>query len=70
MGRYDGLRRTLLPLLYRFPSIRPYGRNSHFSLLLKPIYRTLEGWSYLPLPNFIFIVSRVEVCQEPIFSSN
>jgi hypothetical protein len=30
------------------------GRSSHFSLLLGPIYRTLEGWGYLPLPIFIF----------------
>jgi hypothetical protein len=29
---------------------------------------TLEGWGSLPLPNFIFIAPRVEVCQELIFS--
>jgi hypothetical protein len=30
-GRCDGLRRTLLPLLYRFLSIMPYGRSSHLA---------------------------------------
>jgi hypothetical protein len=40
-GRCDGLRRTLLPVLCRFPSIRPQGRSSYFSLLLGSIYRTL-----------------------------
>jgi hypothetical protein len=39
--KLDGLRQTLLPLLYRFPSIRPQGRSSHFSLLLGPIYGAL-----------------------------
>jgi hypothetical protein len=53
-GRCDELRRTLLPLLCRFSSIRPQGRSSHFSLLLVPIYRTLEGWDTLPLPIYIF----------------
>jgi hypothetical protein len=33
-----------------------------------PIYRTLEGWSSLPVPNFIFTLSRVEVSQDLVFS--
>jgi hypothetical protein len=37
MDRCDGLRRTLLPYIYRFQYIRPQGQLS-FSLLLKPIY--------------------------------
>jgi hypothetical protein len=40
-GRCDGLRRTLLPLLYHFLSIRPQGHNSHFSFCFSSIYRTL-----------------------------
>jgi hypothetical protein len=34
-----------------------------FSLLLGPIYRTLESWGLLPLPKFHFALSRLEVCQ-------
>jgi hypothetical protein len=30
-GQCDGRRRTLLPLVYRFSSIRPQARSSHFS---------------------------------------
>ncbi len=40
-----------------FSSIRPQGRSSHFSLLLGPIYRTLEGWGTLPLPILYFLVN-------------
>jgi hypothetical protein len=33
-GRCDGLRRTLLPLFYRFHSIKPYGHCSHLVFYL------------------------------------
>jgi hypothetical protein len=48
----DGsMRRVMLLLLCHFLCIRPYG---HFSLLLGPINRTLEGWGSLPLLLFLF----------------
>jgi hypothetical protein len=45
-GQCDGLCRTLLPLLYYFLCIRPYGYSS---LFLGSINRTLKGWGYLTL---------------------
>jgi hypothetical protein len=42
-----------------------------FSLLLGPINRALEEWSYLPLLLFLFHVLRlVRVSQKLIFVSN
>jgi hypothetical protein len=36
-----------------FSMYETLGHNNHLAFLLVTIYRNLEGWGSLPLPNFI-----------------
>jgi hypothetical protein len=44
----------------------PYGHTSHLAFYLDLYIGPLSGWGSLPLPNFILIFPRVEVCRELI----
>jgi hypothetical protein len=57
----DGsMRRTLLPLLYRFLSIRSYERSSYLTFCLE-LYIRLRGLGLIITFQFHFLVSRVEL---------
>jgi hypothetical protein len=58
-GQCDELRWTLLRLLCHFYYISPYGHYSLFSILLRPINRTLDRWSFLSLIISYFVFLRL-----------